>query len=84
MDNFDPYYVFLAIATNIPVLLMTAFVLQGHIYLTVKVSLQSLLQKCYWFKEKCPEQAHNALLRHSQFKITSLIVTLLKMWLLQA
>ncbi len=30
--NFDPYNVFLAIATNIPVLLMTAFVLQGHIY----------------------------------------------------
>ncbi len=32
MDNFDPYNVFLSIATNIPVLLMTAFVLQGHIY----------------------------------------------------
>ncbi len=33
MYNFDPYNVFLAIATNIPVLLiMTAFVLQGHIY----------------------------------------------------
>ncbi len=31
MYNFDPYNVFLAIATNIPVLLMTAFVLQGHI-----------------------------------------------------
>ncbi len=31
MHNFDPYNVFLAIATNIPVLLMTAFVLQGHI-----------------------------------------------------
>ncbi len=30
MDNFDPYSVFLAIATNIPVLLMTGFVLQGH------------------------------------------------------
>ncbi len=29
--NFDPYYVFLAIATNIPVHLKTAFVLQGHI-----------------------------------------------------
>ncbi len=28
---FDPYNVLLAIATNIPVLLMTAFVLQGHI-----------------------------------------------------
>ncbi len=28
--NFDPYNVLLAIATNIPVLLMTAFVLQGH------------------------------------------------------
>ncbi len=32
MDNFDPYNVLLAIATNIPVLLMTAFVLQGHVY----------------------------------------------------
>ncbi len=31
MDNFDPYNVLLAIATNIPVLLMTAFVLQAHI-----------------------------------------------------
>ncbi len=30
--NFDPYNVFLAIATNIPVLLKTGFVLQGHIY----------------------------------------------------
>ncbi len=31
MYNFDPYNVLLSIATNIPVLLMTAFVLQGHI-----------------------------------------------------
>ncbi len=31
MDNFDPYNVLLSIATNIPVLLMTVFVLQGHI-----------------------------------------------------
>ncbi len=31
MDNFDPYNVLLAIATNIPVLLMTAFVLHSHI-----------------------------------------------------
>ncbi len=30
MDNFDPYNVLLSIATNIAVLLMTAFVLQGH------------------------------------------------------
>ncbi len=30
MYNFDPYNVSLAIATNIPVLLMTGFVLQGH------------------------------------------------------
>ncbi len=29
--NFDPYNVLLAIATNMPVLLMTAFVLQGHL-----------------------------------------------------
>ncbi len=30
-DNFDPYYVFLAIATNIPQRLETGFVVQGHI-----------------------------------------------------
>jgi len=33
--NFDPYDVFLAIATNIPQRLMTAFVLQGHVYLFI-------------------------------------------------
>ncbi len=32
MYNFDSYNVLLSIATNIAVLLMTAFVLQGHIY----------------------------------------------------
>ncbi len=32
MYNIDPYNVLLAIATNISVLLMTACVLQGHIY----------------------------------------------------
>ncbi len=31
IDNFEQYNVLLAIATKIPVLLMTAFVLQGHI-----------------------------------------------------
>ncbi len=31
MYNFDRYNVLLAIATNIPVLLMTAFMLLGHI-----------------------------------------------------
>ncbi len=31
INNFDPYNVFLAIAANILVLLMTAFVLQGYI-----------------------------------------------------
>ncbi len=31
INNFDPYNVFLAIATNIPRRLMTAFVLQGQI-----------------------------------------------------
>ncbi len=31
--NFDPYNVFLAIATNIPERLKTGFVVQGHIYL---------------------------------------------------
>ncbi len=32
VDHFDPYNVFLTIATNIPVQLMTFFVVQGHIY----------------------------------------------------
>ncbi len=32
MNNFVSYNVLLVIATNIAVLLMTAFVLQGHIY----------------------------------------------------
>ncbi len=31
IDHFDPYNVFLAIATNIPQRLKTAFVVQGHI-----------------------------------------------------
>ncbi len=31
MYHFEPCNVFLAIATNIPVLLMTCFVVQGHI-----------------------------------------------------
>ncbi len=31
MYNFDPYNVLLAITTNIPVLLMTALLLKGHI-----------------------------------------------------
>ncbi len=33
INNFDPYNVFLAIATNIPQRLKTGFVLQGHILL---------------------------------------------------
>ncbi len=32
INNFDPYNVFLAIATNIPQRLKTAFMLQGHIF----------------------------------------------------
>ncbi len=38
MYNFDPYNILLSIATNIPVLLMTAFVLQGHISGCLKYS----------------------------------------------
>ncbi len=32
IDNFDPYNVFLAIATNVPKRLKTGFVVQGHIF----------------------------------------------------
>ncbi len=31
--KFDPYNVLLAITTNIPMLLMTGFVVQGHIWM---------------------------------------------------
>ncbi len=34
IHNFDPYNVFLAIATNILQRLKTAFVVQGHIYMS--------------------------------------------------
>ncbi len=42
-DNFDPYNVLLSIATNIPVLLMTASVLQGHSYAIVHQTCSSVL-----------------------------------------
>ncbi len=51
MDNFDPYNVLLAIATNIPVLLMTAFVLQGHIFMSfnalIKITKADKCQTLY-------------------------------------
>ncbi len=37
IDNFDPYNIFLAIATNIPQRLKTGFVLQGHVYYNIHV-----------------------------------------------
>ncbi len=43
MYNFEPYNVLLAIATNIPVLLMTAFVLQGHIYVYTQIRSERVL-----------------------------------------
>ncbi len=39
MYNFDSYNVLLVIATNIAVLLMTAFVLQGHIVMKQQTEL---------------------------------------------
>ncbi len=39
IDHFDPYNVLLVIATNIPVLLKTGFVVQGHIYISRLVPL---------------------------------------------
>jgi len=38
MYNFDPYNVLLAIATNIAVLLMSASVLQRHMYMCMSKS----------------------------------------------
>ncbi len=51
MYNFDPYNVLLSIATNIPVLLMTAFVLQGHIWVKMIIETFVILFKtCYGLK----------------------------------
>ncbi len=40
IDNFDPYNVFLAIATNIPQRLKTGFVVQGHICIYLNAILE--------------------------------------------
>ena len=37
MDNFDPYNVLLAIATDIPVRLETGDVIQGHAYIYIYI-----------------------------------------------
>ncbi len=47
MYNFDPYNVLLSIATNIPVLLMTAFVLQGHI-LSINIGFNLFFQLVFF------------------------------------
>ncbi len=54
MDNFDPYSVLLSSATNISVLLMTAFVLQGHTlyFINYCLRLYILLNKCYTGQNK--------------------------------
>ncbi len=44
MDNFDSYNVLLVIAINIPVLLMTAFVLQGHFFFFLNHTYPKLLK----------------------------------------
>ncbi len=46
MDNFDPYNVFLDIATNIPQRLKTGFVLQGHIYKKISGYLTEHFSPC--------------------------------------
>ncbi len=44
--NFDPYNVFLANVTIIPVLLKTGFVLQGHMHIHVNTSQCISTDKC--------------------------------------
>ncbi len=50
MYNFDSYNVLLSIATNIPVLLMTAFVLQGHIFLVQCHAFMDMYQRTIFLK----------------------------------
>ncbi len=44
-NNFDPCNVLLAVSTNIPVLLMTGFVVQGHICLCI-----GSIAVCFWIE----------------------------------
>ncbi len=56
-DNFDPYNVFLAIATNIPQRLKTGFVEQGHIFKTD--GQQGNKTKMYVSKKYIPTLKYN-------------------------
>ncbi len=46
MYHFDPYNVLLSISTNIPVLLTTAFVLQGHVFKNTSLIRLLILACC--------------------------------------
>ncbi len=50
MYHFDPYNVLLAIATNIPVRLMTGFVVQGHFFFYIICGLSW----SFWYDFSCP------------------------------
>ncbi len=63
MDNFDPYNVLLAIASNIPKRLKTAFVLQDH-----KCVMKNQ-QHSDWCKAAVHNNAHLA--RHTHFSSQS-------------
>ncbi len=48
MYNFDPYIVLLAISTDIPVLLMTGLVIQGHVCSRLMYTMRSCIQIHTW------------------------------------
>ncbi len=64
INNFDPYNVFLAIATNIPQRLKTSFVLQG----------QKILCAC-----ACACACLSSTDNHNTFKLTDLLTKLMKL-----
>ncbi len=57
MDHFDPYNVLLAIATNIPVLLMTGFVVQDYICIYIFCGRHKT-KKCSSNQNVCSEHFH--------------------------
>ncbi len=46
-SNFDKNNVFLVIATNLPMLLKTGFVVQGHIWLYISIKTSELIRWLY-------------------------------------
>ncbi len=75
--HFDPYIVLLAIATNIHVLLVTSFVVQGHIYKTTCSS------HCIFRKDAFRDWWFGIVITFNQIFLSQQIINEVPDWLAQ-